>query len=267
MNITNVLILRCTLLAATLWAFSTSVAAQIETRVMDIPSRPGVTQRFLYLTPAKPKAAAVLFAGGEGALKITDSGEFGWGKGNFLVRSRELFAEQGFAVTVVDTPSDRDGLKAFRQTPQHIEDVRAVIAWLREQTRLPVWVVGTSNGTLSAAFIATELPRGEGGPDGVVLTSSIVYARPGRTRPIPDMPLERISIPTLLVHHKQDGCVSCPFADTEKVMAKLTAAPRKELIAFEGGENRGDPCEAYAYHGFNGLEREVVSKIAGWMLK
>jgi dienelactone hydrolase len=258
---------QCLLIAAALCAFSVSGAAQTETRVVDIPTRPGVTQRFLYLNPAKPKAAVVLFAGGEGALKITDSGGFGWGKGNFLVRSRELFVEQGLAVAVMDVPSDRDGLKAFRQTPQHVADARAVIAWLREQTRLPVWLVGTSNGTLSAAFIATELPRGEGGPDGVVLTASIVYARPGRTRPIPDMPLEKIAIPTLLVHHKQDGCVSCPFADTEKVMVKLTAAPRKELIAFEGGENRGDPCEAYAYHGFNGLEREVVSRIARWILK
>jgi pimeloyl-ACP methyl ester carboxylesterase len=255
------------LLAAALWAFTTCAAAQVDTRVVDIPTRPGVTQRFLYLTPSKPKAAVVLYAGGHGGLKISDSGEFGWGKGNFLVRSRSLFAEQGLAVAVVDAPSDREDLKAFRQTATHVDDARAVLAWLRAETRAPVWLVGTSNGTLSVAFIATQLSRADGGPDGVVLTATILVGREGRTRPVPDMPLERISIPTLLVHHKQDGCVACPFAATEKAMAKLIAIPRKELIAFDGGENRGDPCEAYAHHGFNGLEREVVSRIAEWILK
>ncbi|MGH6689214.1 MAG: hypothetical protein ACREF4_00825 [Gammaproteobacteria bacterium] len=49
-------------------------------------------------------------------------------------------------------------------------------------------------------------------------------------------------------------------------MARLTAAPRKELVAIDGGTSRGDPCEAFAYHGFNGLEREVVSRIAAWIL-
>lgn len=259
--------LRRLLLAVSLWSLSMSAASQVETRVVDIPTRPGVTQRFIYLTPSKPKAAVVLYAGGDGGLKISDSGKFGWGGGNFLVRSRALFAEQGLAVAVVDAPSDRDDLKAFRQTPQHVDDARAVIAWLREQTHAPIWLIGTSNGTLSAAFIATQLPRGEGGPDGVVLTATILAGKAGRTRPVPDMPLERISIPTLLVHHKQDGCVSCPFAATEKVMAKLVAAPRKALIAFEGGESRGDPCEAFAHHGFNGIEREVVARIAEWILK
>lgn len=27
----------------------------------------------------------------------------------------------------------------------------------------------------------------------------------------------------------------------------------------------GDPCEAFAYHGYNGIERDVVAKIAEWM--
>lgn len=255
------------LLAAALWLFSTSVAAQVETRVIDIPTRPGVTQRFVYLSPAKPKAAVVLYAGGHGGLKISDDGKFGWGKGNFLVRSRALFAEQGFAVTVVDAPSDRDNLNEFRQTPQHIADTRAMIAWLRERTHAPVWLIGTSRGTLSAAYIAVQLPRAEGGADGVVLTASVFVAKEAHTRAVSELPLEKISIPTLLVHHKHDGCKICPFAATEKVLEKLVAAPRKALLAFEGGENRGNPCEAQAYHGFNGIEREVVSRIAEWILK
>jgi hypothetical protein len=29
----------------------------------------------------------------------------------------------------------------------------------------------------------------------------------------------------------------------------------------------GNPCEARAYHGFNGLESEVVGKIAAWIVR
>jgi hypothetical protein len=49
-------------------------------------------------------------------------------------------------------------------------------------------------------------------------------------------------------------------------MEKLTAPPKKELVTFKGGGNRGDPCEAFAYHGFNGLEKEAVARIAEWIL-
>jgi hypothetical protein len=32
----------------------------------------------------------------------------------------------------------------------------------------------------------------------------------------------------------------------------------------DGGMNVGDPCEAKAYHGFNGLDGQVVAAIASF---
>ena len=40
--------------------------AQTAQQVVDIPTRRGVTQRMVVLTPPEPKAAVVLFAGGDG---------------------------------------------------------------------------------------------------------------------------------------------------------------------------------------------------------
>ena len=88
--------------------------------------------------------------------------------------------------------------------------------------------------------------------------------KPG-SRPVPGMPLERIKVPTLIVNHKQDGCEHCKYGDLPSLMDKLTAAPRTELLTFEGEKNQGDPCEAMAYHGFNGMEQEVVEKMAVWI--
>ena len=242
-----------------------AVQAQ-QARVVDIPTRPGVTQRFLYLAPGKPRAAAVLFPGGQGDLRIAPDGRVDRMKGNFLVRSRELFAQQGIAVAVIAPPSDRQDLRGFRQTREHVEDVRAVLAWLRKEAGVPVWLIGTSRGTQSAGFIATQLALSEGGADGIVLTSTVLRGN-ARDRPVPDMPLARIAVPVLVVHHRDDGCRACAFADVPKLMAGLTGTPRKELIAAEGGTSEGDPCEAFAHHGYNGIEREVVEKIAGWMLR
>ena len=245
-----------------------STLAQVSQKVVDIPTRPGVTQRFVYLAPESPKAAVILFAGGHGGLQILPNASFKWGEGNFLVRTRQLFAKQGLSVAVVDAPSDRQAapfLGGFRQKPEHVADIKAVIAWLKQQANVPVWLVGTSMGTQSAAFIATQLGPGDGGPDGLVLTSTILSIDVGR--PVPAMPLQNVAIPVLVVHHEKDGCKLCAYSEIPRLMEKLSSTPRKELVTFKGGENCGDPCEAFAYHGFNGLEKDVVAKIAEWIIR
>ena len=113
------------------------------------------------------------------------------------------------------------------------------------------------------AYVATEL-SGRDGPDGIVLTSSILADR--KSRSVPAMPLERLRIPVLIVHHEKDGCPVCPFADIPILMAKLDNTPRKQLLSFDGGRSTGDPCEAFAYHGYNGIEPEVVRQIAAWIV-
>lgn len=254
------------LAATSVLALSFVASAQTTQKVVDIPTRPGVTQRMIVLTPLEPKAAVVLLPGGHGGLQILPNGSMNWGDGNFLVRTRHLFAERSLMVAVVDAPSDRQSppyLGGFRQTPEHAVDLKAVIAWLRENAKAPVWLVGTSRGTQSAAYVATAL-AGPEGPDGVVLTSTILTDDKGR--PVPAMPLGKIRAPVLVVHHEQDGCSLCAFSEVPALMAKLAHTPRSQLLSFKGGQSKGDPCEAFAYHGFNGLEPEVVQQVAAWVL-
>jgi hypothetical protein len=113
------------------------------------------------------------------------------------------------------------------------------------------------------AYIATEL-QGPDGPDGIVLSSTILIDPKGR--PVPAMPLARVRVPVLVVHHEEDGCELCPFSAIPALMSKLTNSPRTQLLSFRGGQSSGDPCEAFAYHGFNGLESEVVRQTVAWVL-
>ncbi len=255
-------------IAGLLIAWAAAATAQAQTaRVIDLPTRLGVTQRLLVLGPAEPRATVILFAGGHGGLQIADDGTLQWGRGNFLVRSRQLFADQGLRVVLIDAPSDRQRppyLAGYRQTPEHVADVKAVIAWARQQAPRPVWLIGTSRGTQSVAHVATQL-NGADAPDGLVLTASILSD--DRGRPVPEMPIDQLRLPVLVVHHEQDGCRHCAYAGVSRLMERLTQASRKSLIAMTGGTDRGDPCEAAGHHGFAGLEAEVVARTARWILE
>lgn len=247
-------------------SFTLTPAQARTNEVVDLPMRPGVTQRVLLVAPEAPRAVALMLPGGHGGLGLFPNGSMRWGDANFVVRTREQFAAQGLIVAVVDAPSDRQQppyLAEARQTPEHAEDIGRITEALRQRFGLPVWLVGTSRGTQSAAYAATQL-KGSRAPDGVVLTASILVDE--RTRPIPAMPLNEIRQPVLVVHHEADACQVTPFAATAHLMRSLTAAPRKELLAFKGGISTGPVCAALAHHGFNGIETEVVGAIANWIL-
>lgn len=251
-------------LLATLLVLLTATAWAQRGEVINLPTREGVTQRLLYLGLDAPKAVAVLLVGGNGGLRIATDGSLGALAGNFLARTREQFVAHGIAVALVDAPSDRQTapyLSGFRQTPEHAADLKVVIAELRQRTGRPVVLVGTSRGTQSAAAVALRL-QDEGGPDAVVLTSSILSDAGGRA--VPQMPLETLRIPVLVTHHQEDGCKLCSYADLPLLVARLPAA--HQVLTYQGGRNAGDPCEAMAYHGYNGIEERVVRDIAQWML-
>jgi len=167
-------------------------------------------------------------------------------------------------VAVLDVPSDHaTGYGRFRASEEHAADVAAVIASLRKVAPVPVWLVGTSRGTVSAAFVAARLRQG--GPDGLVLTSTVTERSRVVTDTVIDADLDEVRVPTLIVHHKLDSCIVTKYDVARLLAREFKKAPRAEFVAFEGGTSVGDPCEAFGYHGYNGIEAEVVKAIAAWI--
>ncbi|MEO7402102.1 MAG: hypothetical protein ABIU95_00370 [Burkholderiales bacterium] len=68
---------------------------------IDVPTRSGVPQRFLHAAPSDAKAVVILFAGGDGGLKLGAGDKISTLRGNFLVRSRDRFVQQRFAVAII----------------------------------------------------------------------------------------------------------------------------------------------------------------------
>jgi alpha-beta hydrolase superfamily lysophospholipase len=242
--------------------------------IVDLPTRPGVTVRYAAFAPdGPPRAIALLFVGGQGVLHIPGHTDPNWQyAGNFLSRSREYFRRRGLYVAVVDAPSDHSTglIQNFRTGADHATDVAAVMADLRRRAPgVPLWLIGTSRGSISAANAAARL-HGAAGPDGVVLTSSVT--RPGGLRApsrdtVLDVDLFAIRVPVLIVNHRQDACEFAAPADAPRILAGLVNAPRKEMMLVEGGgPPHGDPCEPFGWHGYPGLEGHVVNVIADWIL-
>lgn len=214
---------------------------------------------------ATPNAVATLILLPGGAGGIGHIGPEGWPDGsNFLVRSAQRFAAQGFNITVMARPSDMSDMDyPFRISAAHIDDIRKVVLQTKERWNAPVWLVGTSRGTVSgtAAVIAM---RDEGLIGGLVLTSSITAG--AVTGAVPGQALEKITVPVLVVHHTQDACKHCPPALAKAIEPKLSASPAHATLMLEGGQNpSGDPCAALHYHGFIGMEAQAVQQIADWV--
>jgi len=218
------------------------------------------------------RAVLALLAGGGGHVDLDGKGCARALKGNFLVRSLALFHRAGFSTALVDAPSDHpgeDGLKGFRITPQHADDLGKMIADLRKRANAPVWVVGTSRGTISAANAAARL-SGSNAPDGVVLTSAITSGgkggqRPWATQTVFDLRLEAIASPVLVVGHASDNCPRTPASLMGNITARTNGA-REQVVAVTGGSGGAptglDACKGRTPHGFLGQEAAVVAGIA-----
>lgn len=233
--------------------------------IVTIATRQGVTQSFFLagMGEVKPQAAALLFTGGGGNIRLRmEDGQVRFGAQNFLPRSRQEFIRNGILPVIMDNPSDQQGGAGmsddFRIGPEHLADVRAVVAEVRRRLPgLPVFLVGTSRSTISVAHLGLEMA---GAVDGIVLSSSLWRTRhPGSLQ---WFEWSKLRLPALIVHHREDGCPATYYQDMPSGAAKLP------LVSVKGGKPpESGPCDPLAAHGFFGREAETVDAIAAWMLK
>ena len=219
------------------------------------------------------KAALVLLPGGGGYLKFGDDGCPRKLKGNSLVRSQSLFHESGFVTALADAPSDRHGkagLGGFRIKRKHAKDIGKVVADVRKRTGLPVWLIGTSRGAISAANAASRL-SGSAAPDGLVLTSPVISGFEGGRKPwvaqtVFSNDLDTVRMPVLVVVHEADKCVRTPPILGPRVIRKTNTVRGQAVTVRAGAGGSGGAsvkaCKGRSPHGFIGQEADVVAGIS-----
>jgi hypothetical protein len=239
----------------------TALSSAAEDRLVFADTRPGVRVGYWLMVRPGASATVMLLPGGEGGIGSV-KGQEPRSK-NFLVRTRDMFAAQGFNVAVIGRPSDHDDMTLeFRASKDHVEDLRVIAEGLRAKLGKPVWLVGTSRGSVSAAAAGAALDP----PTiaGIVMTSSVTYSRAGPS--VPTLPLIDVRVPALVMHHKRDACKDCDPREAHLIAERLTGAPvRKLLLVDGGGDPSGPACEPMHYHGFIGMEAEAVKMISDWI--
>jgi len=208
-------------------------------------------------------ATVVLYSGGGGGFgKI---GADGWPSSmNFLIRSAKLFSAHPFNVILVGRATDVSNLDGLtRIGDDHDLDNQAIFRTIKAKSTAPIWLVGTSMGTISVTAAAIR----DSGSNiaGIVLTSSVTAYRVKGAVPTQD--LAKIKVPVLVLHHERDACKVCTPYEAKDIAGGLKNSPIKKTVLVSGGDGAsGDPCEALHYHGFIGMERDAVDLIANWVI-
>jgi hypothetical protein len=194
------------------------------------------------LRPSAPRASIILMPGGDGYIAAGPGGTIGKLRGNQLVRTRNAYLAKGLAVLVVD--ADVNLSRAV--------DYMAAI-------KRPVTVVATSKGTLRAARGIAAGAK----PDALVLTSGFLTDGSGSRQNVASiLGSPRLLPRTLVIAHRRDSCRFTLPAGVEPFIR--WAGGKASVKWLDGGMDSGNPCEARGYHGFNGLDGEVVSAAAGF---
>lgn len=188
-----------------------------------------------------PSHAILMMPGGPGNLapRIDDGRLVMSLGGNFLIRSRELFARPAIVAVSIDATTTPARILAI------VDDLQARFG------KLAIYVAGNSRGTHATMTLSAPL---DGQVAGFIHTSSLNAIASFDTR--------QFRSRHLIVHHAMDLCKG----------ARVTAASAShrsygtDLIVIEGGSSIDHPCEAHAHHGYYGVEKETAEKISAWML-
>ena len=181
--------------------------------------------------------------------------------GNFLVRSKDYFFNESFNVVVMFRASDLSKLDYPYRVKEHVSEIAKVISFSKEKFGKPIWLIGTSRGTVSGTAAAIAL--GNKDVQGLVLTASVTNKAIGaiNTQSIGDL-----KMPVLVVHHKNDACKICVPSEASRITSDLKSSPIKKFVMIEGGSDpQGNPCEAKHWHGFINYEKETVKIITNWI--
>ena len=254
------------ILAAILICLSLNLAQAEVLKNISIVTRSGVSVSALLITPSSPNAALILMPGGPGVIDLSGT-TIGRTLG-FLSANFENFAAKNLTVVIVDAPSDQAGglLPRFRQTAAHLKDLKAVIARIKHETNLPVWLIGISRGAISVLHAAVNSNESINGF--IALSSPTrIPPRSGVIR-LTDLELDRVKIPALLGGHRDDGCRGTPPDGAEQIARGLINSPNAAAKIFSGGRDIGrNPCGPGSPHTFEGIHDEVVEYIANFIHK
>ena len=130
----------------------------------------------------------------------------------------------------------------FRASKEHHADIKAAVDFLVSEGACEVFLIGTSRGTVSVAYLASVMTHPK--VKGYVLTASVETIV---------FDTERIEHPVLMAHHADDECRVTTLTGARAAYNTITKSPRKAFITVSGGDApRSRACGPLSAHGIFG---------------
>ncbi|HMS26420.1 MAG TPA: alpha/beta hydrolase [Burkholderiaceae bacterium] len=242
-----------------------SCAFALADELLVIPTREGVTSSYWWMPRQNAKANLILLSGGSGGIGYRNGTPQ---SSNFLIRSRDHFAtgnpSAAFNIALLGNATDMRQLDpVLRARPAHVQDIAAVVAHIRAKNNAPIWLVGTSQGTISAAAAAIELGDKL---DGIVLSASFTSFKTATS--VPKQAIDKIRVPVLVISHEKDSCNVTRPDENKYIIDSLKNARVKKMMTLTGGHDpTGNECEALHWHGFINFEAQASKAMTDWILK
>jgi pimeloyl-ACP methyl ester carboxylesterase len=203
-----------------------------------------------------------MMPGGSGDEGIRGNGDLKNGD-NFVVRTRALWAARGYLVIIPDAPG-HENLRGLRSSPRYAAIVNLLLTFAKSQTSGPVFLLGTSQGSIAATNGAAH--AGPGLLSGVILTES-VSKMGGSGETVFDADPSDVRVPVLVVANRQDACNVAPPTEAEAIAKAFSRSPDAHVLYVDGGMSgsTSNPCSSLSPHGYYGVEPQVVELISQWM--
>ncbi len=256
---------------ATLANAQTDVLIESAPARTDPASNSPVMMRAILVKPASPGDSVVLyFRGVPGYAKIQSLADKRRNMIQFARAMESALLPEGIALAIMDCPTDQWGeygvgatgymatncLDDYRSSKTHADDVRGIIARLKEHGYTKVYLLGHSMGTLSSRWLATQLGNEIAGS--IHSAAVNVPNIKGHYSSARSIPYDAMRAPVLHVHNAADACRGTPYD-----MVKGYAG--NNLLTVRGGTLEGNPCGGGHLHSYQGIEDIVARAIVAWI--
>ena len=253
------------------------------TRLVQLETRDGIRSRVIVYRPENPVAAVVLFPDGSGRLELThvfNRPDIGRHKEIPFALMGNLL-ERNIMIVLPDTPLDHSshlglngwhGSGIFRISADHAQDVAEIVAFIKSQENIPVWLAGIRMGAFSATNAAIR--RGDV-VDGLIIAGGITQCPEQRTllhlcpEGLMGMDLFDITVPTLVLSGgNDDPFTGDPYPET-MISSALSGAPAVRariypaLVDFESWSQLPPGPETLTGVGEDRVAWEMVNFIQG----
>lgn len=211
------------------------------------------------------KAVLVLIPGGDGHIGLKKDRQdikFHFYQ-TIKLLSNPSATSGNFDVVIFDSPyplSPNQKYPSARGSSDHIKRIESVLAYYKEKTQLPIFIMGHSNGGISLMELIRKLQK----ENKTHLIGGMIVSS-ARNETLFSPPL---NFPILFIDHKNNGCSRSDMTvyETYEKVENFSQSVVEQILITSGESQNNNPCFS-GYHMYYKAEVEVSKALDGFLTR